>query len=204
MKVLFVIFVLMLGILPGVLATNHESPSSAPTDPTQETTSRFLSAEAQRLIKDEFTGVREELKAYQDENFIALDGEMKSTISRAQQQLVMGSLGAILLGGAIIAIIMWNISKKYSYEKFLEQQLNDQTPGFAQGFHEEQQGLNQMYQDSGVQELQQQDWGMQEQPNPTISQDQGQSFASNTSQFSNWQQQAPHKDGWAWNGGNRQ
>lgn len=198
MKGVFSIFVLMLLVSPIVIAV--EGPGTAPSE-TQEATSRFLSAEAQRLIKDEFETVKVDLKAYQDENFIALDGEMKAAMSRMQQQVVMGSLGAILLGGAIIALIMFNIAKKFSYEKFLEGQLGNQQ--FEQGFAKQDAELGALYQDDGVQQMQQEDWGYPN-ANPTIGQEQGQSFASNNSEFSNWQNQPPHSDGWQWDGGKRQ
>lgn len=185
------IIILVLFALP-VIAV--ESPDQVPATNQAGLTqqSKFLSAEAQRLIKDEITAAREELMAYQDENFIALDGQMKTTIGRAQKQLIIGSLGAFLLGGAIVAIIMFNIARKYSYEKFVEQQ----------AAYEERK--NEYYQDPNVQAMQQEDWGnLQEAMNPTLSQDYGQSFASNASQFSGWQKEAPYHGGWQWNGGNR-
>lgn len=192
MKWLFVVFALIL-VLPTAIADQHTTPASAPVDITQETQSRFLSAEAQRLIKDEMTNVRDELKGYQDENFIALDGEMRSVIGRAQKQLIIGALGAFLLGGGIVAIIMFNVARKYSYERVIEQQ---------EQFRMQQE---EMHQDPNVQAMQQEDWGnLQQAVNPTISQEYGQSFASNTSQFSGWQSDAPYKGGWQWNGGNQQ
>jgi hypothetical protein len=200
-----VVLVLMLAVVPVALASHvpgHDATGVVPVanEVTQQAASKFLSAEAQRLIKDEFAIVKADLETYQDENFIALDGEMRATMSRVQQQVILGSLGVMLLGGSIIAIIMFNIAKKYSYEKFLEDQLAN--PNFQQNFEQEGAELGNLYQDSGVQQMQQKDWGYPDQT-ATLSQDQGQSFASNNSEFSGWQQQPPHKEGWEWNGGGK-
>ncbi|MBR9700911.1 hypothetical protein GOV11_03540 [Candidatus Woesearchaeota archaeon] len=161
---------------------------AAEEDIVNEAQSRFISAEAQRLIKSEFAELDKSLKAYQDENFIALDGEMRRVITDSVQKMVIGTLGAVLLAGAAIAILMFKLSRKYSYEKFLEKELQQQT---------------EMYQDQGLQQMQQQEFAQQQQPFNTIGMDQGQSFASDSSAFSNWQVQPPHQGGWQWQGGQK-
>ena len=197
------VFILILVLLPNLSSVVYaiDGPDSVPVvAQTTEQQSRFLSAEAQRVIKDEFTAVKADLEAYQNENFQALDNEMRAVMATSQKQVVLGTLGAMFLGGGLIALIMFYIAKKYSYEKFLEGQLSNKN--FEQGFATQDSELNNMYQDDGVQQMQQQDWGYPD-ANPTIGQDQGQTFASNNSEFSNWQGKAPHKDGWKWPGGNK-
>jgi hypothetical protein len=170
----------MLILVASPVVATHEPGHADPTEPA-----RFLSAEAQRLIQTEFTTVKQDLKDYQDENFIALDGQMRAVITEAQQKLVIGGIGAVLLAGAIVAFFMFHLARKYSYETYLEGQLEHQQ--------------NEAYADPSLQPMQQQQW--EQQPAQTIGMDQGQAFVSNTSQFNNWQVQAPHQDGWEWQGG---
>lgn len=180
----FALIVLILASVQAGMAV--EGPDGA-VNVQLDQSNRFLSAETSRIIKDEMAQVEESLKSYQDENFVALDGEMRKVMVDVQQRVILGSLGAMLLGGAIVAIIMFNLAKKYSYEKVLEQQAE----------HLQQQ--NDLYNDPHMQQLQNPDWGTQQYGN-TVSSDFGQSFASNASQFSGWQQNAPYKGGWEWDG----
>ena len=171
-------------ILVAQMAVAADTPTGIPSQNTQSEPARFLSAEAQRLIQNEFNQLETDLKAYQDENFIALDGQMKTTMTEIQQRLVIGGIGAILLAGSIIAFFMFHLARKYSYEKYLEGQLERQQ--------------NEAYVDPSLQQMQQNQW--QQQPGVSIGNEQGQTFASNASAFNNWQVQSPYEGGWEWQG----
>lgn len=183
----FVVCMLILAVIPLGVADNE--PGHTTTTVSSEEVSRFLSADAQRLIRSEIGQVQEDLQAYQDENFLLLDQQMRAVITDAQKKLVLGVLGAMLVAGGFISWFMFYIARKYSYEQFLEAQLG--TPG------------GHAYQDEGVQQMQQPEWQGYEQQQ-TIGMEQGQAYASNTSSFNDWQVQSPYKGGWEWQGGNQQ
>lgn len=179
-------FILMLFVVSPylILADNH-----APGNEVQEAPSRFLSAEAQRLIKNEFKDIDQNLRNYQDENFLAMDMEIKNHITETQQKIVIGTLGAVFLAGSIVAMFMFHLARKYSYEKYLEGELKREKETYA-------------HVDPNLQEFQQQEWPQPSQD--TISTDQGQVFASNSSVFSQHQVSPARPGGWEWQGDNNE
>lgn len=149
---------------------------------------RFLAAEATKQIKAMGEELEKKLKTYQDENFMMLDQRMDKTMRESQQRLIVGSAGAILLGGALIGYFMFHLARKYSYERYLEDELERRDALQVQGFQQPTEALQQMQQPT---------W-QQQQPFQSVAMDMGQSV-SNSSQFNNWQVQSPRQGGWEYN-----
>ncbi len=184
-----VVVLLILVALPIVYADDVFSQSQE-LSPAEQ--SRYLSAEAQRLIRTEFDEMEQSLKNYQDDNFRALDGEMKKTLTENTQTLVVGSLGAFLLGGAIITLILYRVNKKHSIERIDRQ---SEKADYENAQPEVSQGSFQQIQPEWDYQSDQHSW----------SQNYGQRQASDYSRYSTHQVQAPYSGGWEWNnGGNQQ
>lgn len=175
MKWFGVISLMLLLLLPMVLA-----------DEVTDAQSRFLSAEAQRLMQTEFDELETNVKNYQDENFRALDAEMRAVMTSAVQKLAIGVVGAMLLAGAGLMYLMIHINKKNQYQGLAEP---------SQAAHQQQ------YEQHPVQEMQS-EWQYPQQQ--TFSGQYGQQMAGNASKFNEWQVQTPNPQEGQWNYGGNQ
>lgn len=147
-------------------------------DESTDIPSRYLSAEAQREIRNSFDEVSTDLKNYQDENFRLLDNEMRNVVRTAVQRMVIGVIGAIMIGGGLMALLIYRITKRYSLKDYEDR-------------------IRQL--EESQQSVQQDTWVMPQEQ--TFSGQYGQSTASNASVFNNWQAQPPYQGGWEWQGG---
>lgn len=147
---------------------------------------RYLAAETAKQIKTATTEMETSLKAYQDENFMLLDQRMDKTMREAQQRLILGVAGAVLLGGALMGYFMFHLARRYSYERYLEEELEKRDAMQPQGFQQPE---------ANMQQAQQPTWQPQ-QPFQSIGMEVGQASAANMSQFNNWQVQSTRPGGW--------
>jgi hypothetical protein len=169
----------MLLCSPLVLAATGDIQSQLDQKVTEsvQQSNRFLSAEAQREIRTGLEKVQTDLKAYQDENFLALDREIKKYQYDLMQKVILGSLGAVLVGGALVAILMYRVTKKNSVQDF-ESKVR--------------------VMDQGQVQAQAPAWQMPVQESMGTAY--GQKFVGNHSAFNNWQAQSPYHGGWQYEG----
>ena len=142
---------------------------------------RFLSAEASRQIKTSQDEVLNNLKAYQDENFMVLDQRMSDTMKDMRLQVILATIGSLLVAGSIITLIIVKASQRYSYEKFQEGMLSKQSSS------------DQVNPSSSL--YQQPVWDIH-QPQSTMGMQFGQAAASQQSQMNSWQMAAPYDGAW--------
>lgn len=185
-----VIFVLMLGVISPVMALHEVGHvEGQPATTTQEATSRFLSAEAQRVIKDEMAIVQGNMETYQDENFQIFDVRMQNLVNDMLMKFVLTSLGAFLIGGASVALLMQAGLKKFAVQRYAEIAME-----------QVEQPVNPMEEQLGdfvapeLQVMQQPDWHPQPQDS-SLGTELGQEEVSNLTQMNAWQAQPSHESG---------
>jgi len=148
--------------------------------PSTEQVNRYLSAEAVRHMDAKSDEMLKTMQDYQDENFKAWDSRMYGLMDDIKMKFVVGGLGAMMLAMGLVAYMMMNHFKRYSYETYLQNQLDLQNQGNqAQG--------HQAVPDS----MQEQTWYPQE-TQPTIGSEMGQEWASESTQMNQWQTQAAY------------
>ena len=87
-----------------------------------DVSNRLLSAAVIQQMEQQKTEMLVELKGYQDENFQALDTQMRALIANSRDKVFIGGVGAILIANSIVAIVMSYFWRKYSYQTYVEQQ----------------------------------------------------------------------------------
>lgn len=172
-----------------VMADEHEQISQA---------NRFLAAETARQIDQMQTEITQDLQEYQDENFLILDQRMTQVMEDTKWKVLLATLGAVMVGSAIVAFFLIRSIQNYSYEKYQEKLLK-RTPGDDRGvvvtnseYAEADYDPNQY---AGVQEMQQNEWRPQ-QSYPTMSTQFGQTAASQMTQMNSWQMQPAYDGAW--------
>lgn len=171
-----------------VPVTSTVTGQQAPTAPDQVSqANKFLAAETSRQIKAGQDTMLQELKNYQDENFLALDEQMRTVMSQMRLQVILAAIGSFLTAAAIVTIIIIRAMQRYSYEKFQEGLLAKSAVENAELTQGQWQGLEQM---------QQHEWHPQ-QSNPTVGMQYGQQFAAQQTQMNQWQMTAPYEGAWA-------
>jgi len=196
------IFCVLLVVFAGFVladATPESTGATLPTDPVVQAklaeTSRYLSAEAVQTLRDMQKQMTTDLQANQDADFQALDDRVKAYQQRELQMVLLGTVGAVMVTSAGVAIFLFRIARKHAYEAYLmAQSETDRLNGLMQGnMPQIQQNWVQPPNDTMVQS----EYAPQE-TFQTIGMDQGQSYASNASKLSNWQVQPPYNGGWGW------
>jgi hypothetical protein len=181
----FVLCVLVLVVSSSLVCAVDVSSSTEAMNIQMAESNRFLAAEVSKQIRAANDETVKALKEYQDENFMMLDERMSATMHEVQQRLIVGAAGAILLGGALIGFFMFHLARKYSYERYLEDELERRDVLPPQGYQQPTEAM---------QQVQQPTW-QQQQPFQSVAMDMGQSV-SNMSQFNNWQVQPARQGGW--------
>ena len=174
-----VIIMLMLAallVVQPVSANQHETQSSQNLDQAN----RFLSAEVTRQLNTMKTEISTELKIHQDDNFRIFDQRMHELMDEVRWKIILGALGAFFLGAAVSTYVLQKNMRNYSYEKYLEKQLQQGT--FASP-------------DRSMDATQQAQWQPQ-QPTNTIGMQFGQQAASEMTQMNQWQAQPAYDGAW--------
>jgi hypothetical protein len=86
---------------------------------------RFLSAEVGRQIRSANEETLRSLRDYQTENFMELDVRMTTVAEDMKKKLILGGIGAMLLSSGLVALVFMWITRRYSYEKYLEKYIAD-------------------------------------------------------------------------------
>jgi hypothetical protein len=163
---------------PGVALPRNEPGTTVPA--TTEQVNRYLSAEAVRHMDAKSDEMLAEMKTYQDDNFQAWDARMYGLMDDIKMKFVVGGLGAMMLAMGIVAYVMMNHFKRYSYETYLQNQLDSQQADPMQGGYQ-----------PVPEQMQEQNWYPQE-TQPTIGSEMGQEWASESTQMNQWQVQAAY------------
>ena len=185
--------IIVFGVILVVMATlvgaqediTQPSVSLNPAPEVVEQQNRLLIAEVSRQIRDMKVEISTELKTYQDENFRALDGRVDGFIIDARTKLMLGGLGVMLIANAIIALLIQRNMRRYSYETYLEgqmdptQMLDQDVEAYGEGFDE----------------MQKTDWYPQE-PQERLGQVYGQEQASQMTAMNEWQTQPAYQGAW--------
>jgi hypothetical protein len=160
--------VILLILLPMVFAAEQ----------TVDTTSRLLTAQVIQQMEQQKQEMLVELKAYQDENFLALDGQMRQLMNDTKTKVFVGGIGVILVANAIVAIVMTYFWRKYSYQTYVEQY------GAAMQQH-------------AVQAPGQQSWeGFTQPPLDNITSQIGEGPAAQVNRMNEWQSKPAYSGSW--------
>lgn len=173
-------FVTILVVL-SVMVIAVDEPSAPPSI---EQANRYLSAEAVRHIDVKTDEMLKTMQDYQDENFKAWDSRMYGLMDDIKMKFVIGGLGAMMLAMGLVAYIMMNHFKRYSYETYLQGVIDK--GGMTDNPQEEQLGYQPV-----PEQMQDQSWYPQE-TQPTIGSEMGQEWASESTQMNQWQVQAAY------------
>jgi hypothetical protein len=169
------------------LAEIPPSPTfvDAAVDSRVDQANRFLAAETKREFDKMQTELLNKLIENDDANFRALDGRVDQFILDARQKIIIGGFGAVLVANAIVAIILLRVTKRYSYEYYLQQIAQKQSVEIDRLRLEKEQS---------VAELQQRQW--QQQPTQSIGAQLGQEQVASQSMMNQWQMQPAHQGAW--------
>lgn len=118
---------ILLVLAPAVFAQDAIDVSQLPGSVQQqvEASNRFLSAEVGKQIRSANEQTLQELKDYQTENFVELDMRMSTIAEDMKKKLILGGIGAMLLASGIVAIVYMWITKRYSYEVYLQNYITE-------------------------------------------------------------------------------
>ena len=178
-----------------------ESSQSPAVQAQVQEANRFLSAEVSRQIKASQDDMLKQLQANQDDNFKVLDQRTNQMMLDTRNRVIIGGLGAILVANGIIGLAYLYVTRRYSYERFLEKELGEakmKAEQSAEKYGSEQKVVEQQVQSQmtpGMQVLQQGAWWPQEPPQ-TFSSQFGQVAASQATDMNQWQFQAPYEGAW--------
>lgn len=196
------VFVLML-----VVVSTFSSADPVVGDPQQQqidVANRYLSAEVTKQIKLMEDELLKKINDNNDANMMAIDQRMTQVQQDIKQRVVIGGIGAILIANAFIGFAYLWVTRRYSYERFLERLLERKSKGGE--LLAQQQDVYSMHptempqfqptpqQLQQVQEAQATQW--QQPPEQTLTSFIGQRQASNLSAMNEWQFQAAHEDAW--------
>jgi hypothetical protein len=193
------VFLLMMVVCSGFVVA-AATPDYTGTSPNVDATTaahvaeanRYLSAETIQQLQAMQKQISADLQKNQDADAQALDDRMKAYTQRELQMVLMGSIGATLVASAGVALFMFRVARKNAYEAFIMAQNDQFRLGKVQGGSPEQSWI----QPPNTTTLQKEN--TPQETFKTISMEQGQSYASNSSKLSNWQVQGPYHDGWSW------
>jgi len=161
------------------------SPGTVSSTVSTVEANRYLSAEAVRHMDAKTDEMLKIMQEYQDENFVAWDNRMYNLVDDIQMKFVIGGLGAMMLAMGLVAYIMMNHFKRYSYETYLQGVIDKGEQPDATG---------QAYQPIPEQ-MQEQQWHPQE-IQPTIGSEMGQDWASEQTAMNQWQVQPVYDGAW--------
>ncbi len=188
-----VVFGLLLVALSSMVLAADPPPGVVAPDAVQSASStaevnRYLSAEAVRHMDAKSDEMLAVMQAYQDENFQAWDARMYGLMDDIKMKFVVGGLGAMMLAMGLVAYIMMNHFKRYSYETYQQGIIDRQNQELQ--MQQQQQGYQPI-----PEQMQQDSWYPQE-TQPTISSEMGQDWASEQTQMNQWQAQPVYDGAW--------
>lgn len=117
---LFSIFILCVVLLNPVLAADAAVVSQNAMQASIDEANRYLSAENSRALTAMRQSIVDELKGYQDENFQTLDGRMQTLMYDVKMRIILGGIGSMLLASGLVAMAYMWITRRYSYENYLQ------------------------------------------------------------------------------------
>lgn len=171
-------------IPPNQQQTTIIPPSQQDALPGLAEGNRFLAAEVSREMRDAKDEIITSVKSYQDENFQIFDVRMTTFMTETKTKVALGAIGAALIANAIVALILFRVTRNYSYEKYLEGRLaNFKDSGDTRPLS------------PGMANMQQPTWNDQV-PNQTMGMIYGQEAAAQMTQMNAWQAQPAYQGAW--------
>lgn len=152
---------------------------------------KYLSAEASRQITAAQEEMLKQINANNDENFRVFDQRMSSLMTDIKLKVIVGGIGAILIANAIVGLAFIYVTRRYSYEYYLEKVLKQHLD--VQKEPPKQKEVEEM--EKGLAQMQQQAWAPQ-QPAETMSTMFGQAAASQMTDMNQWQFQPAYEGAW--------
>lgn len=193
MRKQIVIFGLLLVVITTSVLAADAPPGVVPVGgsgnaPSTDQVNRYLSAEAVRHMDEKSDEMLQIMQDYQDENFRAWDARMYSLMDDIKMKFVIGGLGAMMLAMGLVAYVMMNHFKRYSYETYLQGVIDTGgKTGQPIGEQPTYQAVPEQMQDSK--------WYPQE-TQSTIGSEMGQGWASEQTAMNQWQAQPVYDGAW--------
>jgi len=185
----------------GAIITTSTQPGPPPSSANQlsqnaldaqvSEANRYLSAEVSRQIQNSQKELIAAVNTNNDENFRVFDDRMKSYMGDLKMKVIVGGIGAILLVNALIGLAYLYVTRRYSYEHFLEKRFDQYLK--AQKTSPQQKEVEDMAR--GLEQMQQQAWAPQA-PEQSVSTMFGQAAASHMSDMNQWQFQPAYEGAW--------
>jgi hypothetical protein len=110
-------------MLCGVYAQNETFVPAQVVVADTTSANRFLAAENAKAIDKMQQNVIDALVKNNDDNFRAFDGRMNQMLDDTRMRVIVGGVGAVLIANALIGIVYVWVTRRYSYEHFLEKLL---------------------------------------------------------------------------------
>lgn len=123
-----IIIICMMLVMPFAVYAEGEVISGPGVVADTATSNRFLAAENAKAIEKMKQELIEALIKNNDDNVRILDQRMIEIENRTRQRVIVGGVGAILVANALIGMIYVWVTRRYSYEHFLERLLQRKVP----------------------------------------------------------------------------